>query len=118
MARNEGRTTDHTAEVSPSRAKALRGPADARGRQVIRQLSILQLLEASRRGLTITELHQAVTDGDGYSCSQRTIYRDIEQLQQAGFQLDENDGRWSLYRNGTSLQSWPLQPSDHTQGDG
>lgn len=117
MTRNGGRSTNQPSDrpsnpTRSGRAKALRGPSTARGRQVIRQLSILRLLENSRRGLTIAELHQAITDGDGDSCTQRTVYRDIEQLQQAGFQLDEQEGRWSLYRKGTSLQAWPLKPSE------
>lgn len=119
MTHDGGRSSPPTARPSaraaPSqsqRAKALRGPANARGRQVIRQLSILRLLESSRHGLTIAELHQAIVDGDSDNCSQRTIYRDIEQLQLAGFQLDEHDARWSLYRKGTSLQSWPLKASE------
>lgn len=117
MARNGGRTEQSSESPASSsasqRAKALRAPANARGRQVIRQLSILRLLETSRRGLTIAELHQAITDGDSDNCSQRTIYRDIEQLQQAGFQLVELEAtRWSLYRKGTSLQAWPLKPSE------
>jgi len=116
MTRNKDRNTNRARETAASRtsqrAKALRGPANARGRQVIRQLSILRLLETSRRGLTAAELHQAINDGDGDSCTQRTIYRDIEQLQQAGFQLVEQDARWSLYRKGTSLQVWPLKPSE------
>jgi predicted DNA-binding transcriptional regulator YafY len=79
---------------------------------VIRQLLILQLLEASRRGLTIAELYHAVTESGADGCSERTLYRDVQLLQQVGFQLVETESRWTVYRQASNLQAWPLRPSE------
>lgn len=66
-----------------------------RNAEVIRQWEILRALEGSRRGETIHELARA------RGVSTRTIRRDLEALQQAGFPLyddDEEAGgkRWKL----------------------
>ena len=66
----------------------------ARGDQLARQWKIIQTLLSSRRGKSASEL--AVTLG----CHSRTIYRDLEALQVAGFPIytDRVEGKshWSL----------------------
>lgn len=58
---------------------------------MLRQWQILMALNSSRRGLTVKELSEVLEDG-----SIRTVFRDIQHLQQAGFQLTSDDGRWQL----------------------
>ncbi len=66
----------------------------ARGDQLARQWKIIQTLIASRRGKAVGELAQMV------ECHTRTVYRDLEALQEAGFPVTtERDGHrmvWSL----------------------
>ncbi|MGD8762190.1 MAG: transcriptional regulator [Desulfobacteraceae bacterium] len=66
----------------------------ARGDQLARQWKIIQTLLSSRRGRTATELAEAL------GCHSRTIYRDLEALQVAGFPIytDRVEGKshWSL----------------------
>ena len=65
-----------------------------RSNQLVRQWRILRTLESSRQGVTAAEL--AAEEG----CHPRTIWRDIEALQAAGFPLySEKDGhksRWNF----------------------
>jgi len=99
-------------EPAHKRAKPLNPRSSDRGRQTIRQHSILQALENARRGLTIAELHQTVTEAGADSCVQRTIYRDMTQLVAAGFPLTEEEGRWSVSREGQASRAWPLRSSE------
>jgi predicted DNA-binding transcriptional regulator YafY len=73
----------------------------ARGDQLSRQWKIIQALIASRRGRSVPELAEMV------DCHVRTVYRDLEALQVAGFPvMTERDGHrmiWSL-----------LDPARHT----
>jgi predicted DNA-binding transcriptional regulator YafY len=66
----------------------------ARGDQLARQWKIIQALIASRRGKSVPEL------ADMVECHTRTVYRDLEALQVAGFPVTtERDGHrmvWSL----------------------
>jgi predicted DNA-binding transcriptional regulator YafY len=66
----------------------------ARGDQLARQWKIIQALIASRRGKSVPELAEMV------ECHTRTVYRDLEALQAAGFPVTtERDGHrmvWSL----------------------
>jgi predicted DNA-binding transcriptional regulator YafY len=66
----------------------------ARGDQLGRQWKIIQILVSSKRGKSAAEL------ADGLDCHPRTLYRDLEALQVAGFPIytDRVDGKnlWSL----------------------
>ncbi len=76
----------------------------ARNEQLIRQHKLLQLLEESRFGRTLEELRDDVVADLGLNqLSDRTVRRDIEALQGAGFDLFTEDvevrGRvWKLGR--------------------
>lgn len=71
---------------------------------------MLRALEASRLGLTVPELHDAI-EAD---CDQRTLYRDIEALEQAGFPLhkDEESKRWRLLEPREGGWVVPLAPTE------
>jgi predicted DNA-binding transcriptional regulator YafY len=80
------------------------GGSMARGDQLARQWKIIQRLSVSRRGKTVRELAQNL------DCHLRTLYRDLEALEAAGFPIciDRTNGtnRWSLMegaRNGFAL---------------
>jgi len=66
----------------------------SRGNQIGRQWGIIQTLISSRRGKTAAELAEEL------ECNPRTIYRDLEALQVAGFpiytQKGEGKNLWSL----------------------
>ncbi len=66
----------------------------ARGDQLARQWRIIQTLISSRHGKSVSNLAQDL------SCHTRTVYRDLEALQAAGFPVftDKVDGKnvWSL----------------------
>lgn len=68
------------------------GVVVARGVQPVRQWRLLLLL-ASRGGRTIPEIQAEM------GCSRRTVWRDLEVLQEVGFPITaERDGRESRYR--------------------
>ena len=69
----------------------------AEGKQVVRQVRLLHALERSRPGLTVRELLDVADD----SSTERTIYRDLEQLERAGFVLNRVAGRHQLVGDGT-----------------
>ncbi len=76
----------------------------ARGDQLARQWKIIQALIASRLGRSVPELAEML------ECHTRTVYRDLEALQSAGFPVaTERDGHrmiWSLL--GPSKQILPI----------
>ena len=78
----------------------------ARGDQLSRQWKIIQSLIASARGKSAGELA-----GD-LDCHSRTIYRDLEALQQAGFPLftEQEGGKtyWSILDAGKHQMPLPL----------
>jgi predicted DNA-binding transcriptional regulator YafY len=81
----------------------------ARGRQIVRQWKVLRALEAARhRGLTAADLLEQL----GEHCSQRTLYRDLDQLQEAGFPLLSDDGRWRVLQSGEGGWSVPIEPTE------
>ena len=83
----------------------------ARNEQLIRQHKLLQLLEMSRYGRTLEELRDDVVADLGLSqLSDRTIRRDIEALQSAGFDIFTEDmdtrGRvWKLGRRDRGMHN-------------
>ena len=80
-----------------------------RGNQLIRQWQLLRTIEASRRGLTAVELHEEVADLG----SPRTVYRDLEVLQAAGFPLyQEQQGRWRILDPSEGGTLLPVQPTE------
>ena len=66
----------------------------ARGDQLARQWKIIQSLISARHGKSVSDMAQAL------QCHRRTVYRDLEALQAAGFPVytDRVEGRnrWSL----------------------
>lgn len=76
----------------------------ARGDQLARQWTIIQSLLASRTGKSVSEL------ADLLDCHRRTVYRDLEALQNAGFPLysDMEEGRSRWYLIETARQSIPI----------
>jgi predicted DNA-binding transcriptional regulator YafY len=78
----------------------------ARGDQLSRQWRIIQSLMAARKGKSATELSQAL------ECHSRTVYRDLEALQLAGFPLytEKSEGRtlWSIIEGGRHNMPIPL----------
>jgi len=76
----------------------------ARGDQLARQWTIIQNLLSSRTGKLVSEL--ATTLG----CHRRTVYRDLEALQSAGFPLysDQEDGRSRWYLIESARQAIPI----------
>lgn len=78
-----------------------------RGRQILRQWKVLRLLEQSRRGMTVAELCD-VLQGDA---TRRTVYRDLEQLQEVGFPLENENGHWAIATSHRQTWSVPVDPS-------
>jgi predicted DNA-binding transcriptional regulator YafY len=80
-----------------------------RGDQLIRQWRLLRAVEASRHGRTAAELHDEVAELG----SRRTVYRDLEALQGAGFPLYQDDsGRWRLLAPSEGGPTVPVHPSE------
>jgi len=76
----------------------------ARGDQLARQWTIIQSLLVSRTGKPISELAETL------GCHRRTVYRDLEALQSAGFPLysDQEEGRSRWYLIESARQSIPI----------
>jgi predicted DNA-binding transcriptional regulator YafY len=76
----------------------------ARGDQLARQWTIIQSLLASRSGKTIAQLVETL------GCHRRTVYRDLEALQSAGFPLysDQEEGHSRWYLIESARQSVPI----------
>ena len=54
-----------------------------RGNQIARQWTIIKRLDSKRQGVTVGELAKEL------NCSPRTIYRDLDHLQEAGFPITD-----------------------------
>ena len=82
----------------------------ARNSQVSRIYKILNILEASRYGMSASDITARLADR-GFEVTKRTVYRDLEALKAAGFPLDEkgrdsdNGAQWTL-ENTTKLSHY------------
>jgi predicted DNA-binding transcriptional regulator YafY len=78
----------------------------ARGDQLSRQWKVIQSLLAAKKGKSASQLAKDL------GCHSRTVYRDLEALQMAGFPLytdkDEGRTRWSLLDEGRHQMPIPL----------
>jgi proteasome accessory factor B len=77
-----------------------------RGNQITRQWRILRLLESTRTGLRARDIQDRL----GGDISERTIFRDLQHLQEAGFLLLEDQGRWRAHGEGG--YSIPVEASE------
>ncbi|MBW1973271.1 MAG: hypothetical protein DRG20_00155 [Deltaproteobacteria bacterium] len=66
----------------------------ARNDQVIRQIIILQILANNTEGLKVDEVWKRLPED--YRVSKRTVYRDLQSLEAAGFPLENSDGKWKI----------------------
>ncbi len=89
-----------------------------RNGQVSRFYCILNILEASNYGLTADQIWERVKEA-GHKASKRTIYRDIEALQQSGFPLSNpNDSvqegaqKWKLERHAKITDNFILNSKE------
>ena len=75
----------------------------ARGDQLARQWKIFQTLVTSRHGKSVRDLAKNL------DCHQRTVYRDLEALEAAGFPIytENSNGknRWLLMDSARSLMT-------------
>lgn len=79
-----------------------------RGNQITRQWRILRLLEGSKGGLRAREIHELI----GGHVAERTIFRDLRDLQEAGFPLYLDDGRWRVLGTGEGGYTVPVDTSE------
>lgn len=99
----------------PNQGEAMPG----RNAQVSRIYAILNLLEGSPQGLTVAEITARMKDRS-HSASKRTIYRDLEALNAAGFPLfpaedgsaDTSAARWVLEKTARINQYLVLSPRE------
>lgn len=89
----------------------------ARNEQLIRQLKLLQLLEASRYGRRLDELRDDLIEDMGLSTlSDRTVRRDLEALQAAGFDVDAHEEqRGVVWKLGPKLRGIPKLEASATE---
>ena len=64
---------------------------DNRNMQVARIFQVLAILQSSRNGKSVTEIEAALIDR-GFEVQKRTVYRDIDALETAGFPINRDDG--------------------------
>ena len=70
----------------------------ARGDTAARLIRVIVFLETHPRGLTVPEIHKKLVD-DGFECSPRTVYRDLQVIQKAYFPVvNEGDGETSKWK--------------------
>lgn len=91
-------------------------PSYTRGKQTARQFKVLQLLQASRFGMTTRELRDSVVEELGLdSLHEKSIKRDIEHWQQAGFPIQrletanpERPWIWKLDKSDQHVPRLPI----------
>ena len=59
--------------------------------QVARIFQVLAILQSSRNGKSVTEIEATLIDR-GFEVQKRTVYRDIDALQTAGFPVNCDEG--------------------------
>ena len=79
-----------------------------RGSQVARQWRILRLLEGSRSGLRAVDIRNELEK----EVTERTVFRDLRHLQDAGFALIEDNGRWRVLTQSEGGYSVPVVPTE------
>jgi predicted DNA-binding transcriptional regulator YafY len=89
----------------------------ARNEQLIRQHRLLQMLERARFGKTLTELRDSLVEELGLEqLSERTVRRDLEALQAAGFDIIvepmERGTVWSLGENLKTIKDVPASATE------
>ncbi len=89
----------------------------ARNEQLIRQHKILQILERNRFGATLEEIRDAIVDELGLSSiHSRSIRRDLEALQAAGFFIVTEETQrgkvWKISRADKGLQKVSISASE------
>lgn len=72
----------------------------SRNEQASRILRIINILEQSSEGLRVPEIMTKLND-QGFACTRRTVYRDLEAIQNCGFPVENSDsgaesGTWKL----------------------
>src|SRR5882757_8495097 len=89
----------------------------ARNEQLIRQHRLLQIIERSRFGKTLTELRDSLVEELGLDqLSERTVRRDLEALQAAGFDIDvESQERGTIWTLGDTLKGIKDVPASATE---
>ena len=87
-----------------------------RNSQVSRIYAVLQILDAAPQGLTVKDLMERVLDR-GHEVKQRTIYRDLDLLSQAGFPVsceenstDSNASRWKIEKWTRVIRARGIKP--------
>ncbi len=72
----------------------------SRNDQASRILKIISLLELSSEGLRVQDIVNKLNDL-GFSCTRRTVYRDLEAIQNCGFPVENSD-------SGTDAGIWKI----------
>ena len=80
-----------------------------RGRQLLRILKLIKLFEHSRYGLTIKELCKEM------DVTRRTLYRDLDQLEEAGYRFVKEGGAAAIRRSGGSHRACARTPTAPTR---
>jgi predicted DNA-binding transcriptional regulator YafY len=85
------------------------GNDSGRGQQVVRQWAVLRALEGTRGGLTVEEISEIIGP---QTATIRTLYRDLEVLQEVGFSLISEGGRWRVTDGGSKSMALPVRPTE------
>src|SRR5688572_1838882 len=67
-----------------------------RNDQIARTLGVMSALAASRRGVALKSL------AERHGWQLRTLYRDVQALERAGFPIIHEDGRWRIAFDGVT----------------